>query len=112
MILTALATLGLVSGLASNQQTTRAPGVPREVPGGQAELAAPTVFEGIVLTIEGRPVPDALVITSAGGRTRTAGDGSFRIEVELVLPTEEVELCVARGPDCGSAVLGAIRPAP
>ena len=72
----------LVSASAAGAQATREEGAP---------ATAPTVVSGIVLTPEGRPARGAIVVTSAGGKTVSGEDGSFRLEVELPLDALDVQ---------------------
>ncbi len=103
--------LASVSGPASSQQHARERAELQrtvELPG------VPTVLEGHVLTPEGLPVADALVLSSAGGRTRTAADGSFRLEVELASGTRNVQVSALHGAGSASVLasvaLAGIRP--
>ena len=54
-----------------------------------------TVIEGVVLAPDGRPAAGATVVTSAGGKTVSAADGSFRIGLELSLDACEVRASAA-----------------
>jgi hypothetical protein len=62
------------------------------------ELLVPTVFEGIVLALDGSPAEGALVVSSAGGKAVTDRAGNFRLEVGVPLDAASLQLtAVARG---------------
>jgi hypothetical protein len=53
---------------------------------------APLFFEGVVLEPDGTPARGAEVESSAGGRTVTAPDGSFRLESRIPVDARDVEI--------------------
>jgi hypothetical protein len=72
-----------------------AQGVPRVAHGARLEKRAsfvPVVFDGIVLGPDGSPALGAVVTSSAGGRTVTALDGSYRLEVQVPRDAERVQI--------------------
>ena len=60
----------------------------------QTVVCAPAVFAGRVLDARGRPARGARVVSSAGGATTTAADGSFELTADVPLDAECVELSV------------------
>src|SRR5262245_60111520 len=56
---------------------------------------APTVFVGRVLGTTRRPVAGAVVVSSAGGSTVSAADGTFALAVDVPLAAECVEVSAA-----------------
>ncbi len=64
------------------------------------------VFTGRVLLPNGEPAARAVVVTSTGGQTVTAADGTFALEVDVPLEAESAQItAVAAGrPGAGSLV--------
>src|SRR6185503_4148795 len=66
--------------------------------GGERSSTAKVTLEGFVLGPDGSPAEGAVVVSSAGGRAVTDGAGSYRLEVEVPLDAERVQLtAVGRG---------------
>ena len=50
------------------------------------------VFEGVVLGPDGAPAPGAVVVSSAGGRAVTGLDGGYRLELQVPVESESVQI--------------------
>src|SRR5262245_16654892 len=50
------------------------------------------VLDGIVLAADGSPAEGAVVVSSAGGKAITDGDGSYRLEVDVPREATSVQL--------------------
>ncbi|NOT30808.1 MAG: HYR domain-containing protein [Planctomycetes bacterium] len=73
------------------------------------DTLVPTVFEGVVLEPDGTPAEGAVVVSSAGGKAVTDGNGSFRLEAQVPLDAASVQVtAIGRGgnsPLASSSVL-------
>src|SRR5262245_51173297 len=75
----------------------------------QPAATVEVVFDGCVITPEGRPARGAVVTSSAGGRTLAGADGRFELAVALPLEVECVEVTASldggtRGESCVATV--------
>jgi len=61
-------------------------------PAHEAEPTLPVVLEGCVLEPGGGPAPEAVVVTSAGGRAVTDNTGSYRLEAAVPTAAEELQV--------------------
>jgi HYR domain-containing protein len=86
---------------------TPAQEVRSRVPGTDAAEAAasiPVAFEGFVLEPDGTPAVGAVVVSSAGGEAVTDRRGHYRLEVEVPLEAERVQVTAVGGRNAGLMV--------
>src|SRR5262249_55911599 len=76
----------------------------------EAPPSLAVVFDGIVLAPDGAPAAGAEVMSSAGGRAMTGLDGRYRLEVDVPLEAESVELTALAAGGGGGTVSVSVFP--
>ncbi|MSR64037.1 MAG: hypothetical protein EXS08_16565 [Planctomycetes bacterium] len=88
----------LTLGARSSAQGERAPELPEQLDPDQrsdeleSEVRVPIVFEGFVLCADGNPAEGAVVVSSAGGQAITDVAGNYRLELDVPLEAESVQV--------------------
>ena len=94
-----LASIALLGSFTLGRSAT-AQGLPHadpDAPVADTRSFLPAVFHGIVLEPDGAPAACAMVVSSAGGQAVTAFDGRYRLEVQVPLDAESVQISAVAG---------------